>query len=38
VANLFALFFADDYDGLGRRNVVSRMLFNFVIRRLKTLS
>jgi hypothetical protein len=36
VANLFALFFADDQDGLRWRNVVSRMLFNFIIRSLKT--
>ena len=38
VANLFALFFADDQDGLRWRNVVSRMLFNFIIRHLKTFS
>jgi hypothetical protein len=37
VANLFALFFADDQDRLRWRNVVSRMLFNFIIRSLKAL-
>jgi len=33
VANLFALLFEDNQDWLRWRNVVSRMLFNFVIRR-----
>src|SRR5437667_6260438 len=38
VANLFALFFEDNQDWLRWRNVVSRMLFNFIIRRLKPFS
>ena len=38
VANLFALLFADDQDGLRWRNVVPRMVFNFIMRRLKTFS
>jgi len=38
VTNLFALFFAHDQDWLRWRNVVSRMLFNFIIRYLKTIS
>ena len=38
VTNLFALFFADGQDRLRWRNVVSRMLFNFIIRYLKTIS
>src|SRR6266566_7287526 len=38
VANLFALFFADGQDRLRWRNVVSRMRFNFIIRRLKPFS
>jgi hypothetical protein len=37
LANLFAVFFPNRDDGLRRRNVVSRMLFNFVIRNLKAL-
>ena len=38
MANLFALFFADGQDRLRWRNVVSRMRFNFIIRRLKPFS
>ena len=38
MANLFALFFADGQDRVRWRNVVSRMLFNFIIRRLKPFS
>src|SRR5713226_6026908 len=37
VATLLSLFFADCQDWLSRSNVVSRTLFNFIIRSLKAL-